>query len=139
MQYNNPKPTVDVIVTTENGLVLVLRKNPPPGWALPGGFIEEGETAEAAAVREVAEETGLKVRLDVLLGVYSDPARDPRHHTLTIVYIGTAQGHPLGADDAAEARCFDLDALPSPLAFDHDLILDDYRAFLQTGKIPHPG
>ena len=139
MQYKNPKPTVDVIVTTKEGLVLVLRKNPPPGWALPGGFIEEGETAEAAAVREVEEETGLQVTLHGLLGVYSDPARDPRHHTLTIVYFGSAEGVPHGADDAADAHCFELDVLPSPLAFDHDQILEDYRVFLQTGQIPHPG
>lgn len=126
--HRNPLPTVDVLIHLPGrGVVLVERKNPPPGWALPGGFVDYGETCEAAAVREAREETGLDVVLTGLLGVYSDPARDPRHHTLSVVYTGQARDlSALSAgDDAAQARLFALDALP-PLAFDHARILDDF-------------
>jgi len=109
-------------------VVLIRRANPPLGWALPGGFVDVGETVEAAAVREAREETGLDVRQLELLGVYSDPDRDPRGHTVSTVFVGRADGHPVGADDAAEAAVFPLDALP-PLVFDHARILADYRAW----------
>jgi 8-oxo-dGTP diphosphatase len=130
---------VDVIAeTAEGAIVLVRRKHPPPGWALPGGFVEAGESAAAAARREFREETGLDVELAELFHVYADPARDPRGPTLGVVYLGRAAGVPVGADDAAEARTFPLDALPSPLAFDHALILADYRRYRNEGRRPPP-
>ena len=126
MPQKNPIPAADVIIEVGNHIVLVRRKNPPEGWAIPGGFVEVGETVETAAVREALEETGLSVMLYTLLGVYSDPARDPRFHTISLVYVGHAEGKPEGADDAAEARLFSEDDLPSPIAFDHAKILEDY-------------
>ena len=126
--HRNPVPTVDLLIETRPGtLVLVARKHAPLGWALPGGFVDYGETLEAAAVREAKEETGLDVTLVRQLHTYSDPARDPRQHTVTTVFVARAQGDPLGGDDAAEARVFALDALPSPLAFDHAAIIEDWR------------
>ena len=125
--YRNPLPTVDVIIETAPGeIVLILRKNPPQGWALPGGFVDYGESLEDAAIREAKEETGLEIKLGRQLHTYSDPARDARHHTITTVYLASATGEPVGADDAAEARVFALDALPSTLAFDHGDILKDW-------------
>jgi 8-oxo-dGTP diphosphatase len=129
-----PSPTADVIIElASGGIVLVERRFPPPGWAIPGGFIEVGESAETAAVREAREETGLVVTLTDLLGVYSDPRRDPRRHTLTVVYIGRAEGTPQAGDDAADARVFTEAVVPSPLAFDHAQILADYFRFRRTG------
>ncbi|MGE0827192.1 MAG: NUDIX domain-containing protein [Candidatus Binatia bacterium] len=133
----NPFPTVDVIIELDSGgIVLIRRKNPPPGWALPGGFVDYGESAEAAAVREAKEETSLDVQLVELLHVYSDPQRDPRHHTLSTVFIARASGVPHGADDAAEAGVFHEHDLPSPLAFDHARILQDYFTCKRSGKRP---
>lgn len=131
-QYRNPVPTVDIIIEIDDGtpgkkIALIKRKNPPHGWAIPGGFVDYGETLEAAAVREAAEETSLAVTLVRQFHTYSDPARDPRGHTISTVFIATARGVPAGADDAAEARVFSIDALPEPMAFDHALILRDYR------------
>src|SRR6266545_3776375 len=115
-----PSPTVDVVIALPGDrVVLVRRKNPPPGWALPGGFVDAGETLEAAAVREAQEETGLEVTLVDLLYVYSDPRRDPRRHTVSAVFMGRADGEPRGGDDAAEARAFLWTDLPTPVAFDH--------------------
>lgn len=133
----NPAPTVDIIIELESGgIVLIRRKNPPPGWALPGGFIDYGESAEEAAVREALEETSLHVQLVELLHVYSDPKRDPRQHTMATVFIAKAQGIPQGADDAAEATVFSEQTLPAPLAFDHAQILHDYFVYKRTGQRP---
>jgi 8-oxo-dGTP diphosphatase len=121
-----PLATVDIIIESDEGIVLVRRRNPPLGWALPGGFIDRGESAAQAARREAKEETGLDVELTELLGVYSDPRRDPRGFTIGTVFIGRAAGQPVGGDDAAEARVVALDALPSDLAFDHATIISDY-------------
>jgi 8-oxo-dGTP diphosphatase len=134
-----PSPTVDVVISVPGDrVVLVRRAHPPPGWALPGGFVDVGETMEAAAVREAREETGLEVTLEALLGVYSDPRRDPRRHTVSAVYLGRAAGEPRGGDDAAEARAFAWAELPAPLAFDHGEILADARRFLLTGVRKRP-
>ena len=130
-EYRNPVPTVDIIIEIEDGgekkIVLIERKNPPAGWAIPGGFVDYGESLEDAARREAKEETGLDVTLVRQFHTYSDPARDPRRHTMSTVFIATAKGKPEGADDALRAELFSLDKLPSPLAFDHARILDDYR------------
>jgi 8-oxo-dGTP diphosphatase len=131
-----PVPTVDVIIEAGDRIVLIRRRHPPPGWAIPGGFIDAGEKAQDAAVREALEETGLQVTLTGLLGVYSDPARDPRRHTISTIYIGKAEGTPSGGDDAAEAGLFSERDLPSPLAFDHARILADYFRFRKTGERP---
>ena len=132
----NPAPTVDVVIELPEGIVLIERANPPPGWALPGGFVEYGESVEAAAVREALEETGLEVRLTELLGVYSDPRRDPRSHTIAVVFIGTAAGSPIAGDDAAKAAIYTAANLPTPLAFDHADILRDYFMFKRAGVRP---
>ncbi len=129
--YRNPFPTVDIIIRTEGGIVLIERRNPPHGWAIPGGFLDWGETVEACAVREAREETGLAVRLEELFYVYSDPRRDPRHHTVTTVFIASADGLPVAADDARSAAVFTPASLPHPLAFDHGQILDDYFRYLR--------
>jgi ADP-ribose pyrophosphatase YjhB (NUDIX family) len=125
-QFRNPFPTVDIIIEVEGGIVLIERRNPPPGWAIPGGFVDYGETVEEAAVREAKEETGLDVTLASLLGVYSDPRRDPRSHTISTVFVATASGAPVADDDAADAGVFTRDTLPEKIAFDHREILEDY-------------
>lgn len=134
----NPFPTVDVIVTRADTVLLVKRRFEPVGWALPGGFVETGEAVATAAVREAKEETGLDVTLEALMHVYSNPARDPRHHTLSVVFVARAEGEPSGGDDAGEARFFPLDALPSPIVFDHASILSDFLRFRSTGERPDP-
>lgn len=127
MERKTPWLAVDVIIEMGNGeIVLVRRKNPPHGWAIPGGFVEYGETLEAAAVREAREETSLEVTLRRQFHTYSDPARDPRGHTVATVYVATAQGVPHGADDATEARTFRRETLPDDIVFDHRQILEDY-------------
>lgn len=137
MKPRTPLCTVDVVIQLGSGIVLVRRKHEPLGWALPGGFVDEGERVAAAARREAKEETGLDVELERLLGVYSDPARDPRGlYTVSTVFIARAQGEPQGADDAAEARVFQLDALPPNLVFDHPQIVRDYVRYLQDGSQP---
>jgi len=136
LKQRNPFPTADVIIEVGDRIVLVRRRNPPEGWAIPGGFVETGETVETAAVREALEETGLAVELTLLLGVYSDPGRDPRFHTVSTVYVGRADGEPTGGDDAAEARLFGEGDLPSPIAFDHADILSDYFTWKRTGRRP---
>lgn len=125
--YRNPAPTVDLIIELpSSAIVLVRRKNPPHGWALPGGFVDYGETLEAAAIREACEETGLVVTLVRQFHTYSDPARDPRSHTISTVFAATASGTPVGGDDAAEARAFLPSDLPETMAFDHRSIIQDY-------------
>jgi 8-oxo-dGTP diphosphatase len=133
--YKNPTPTVDCIIELSgNRIVLIRRAKPPLGWALPGGFVDEGEPLHAAAAREAKEETGLTVELIEQFFTYSDPKRDPRKHTVSTVYIVRAQGEPQGGDDAAEARAFPVDALPPDLCFDHGTILADYLAYKRTGQ-----
>ena len=135
----NPFPTVDVIVERGEGRILLIRrKNPPEGWALPGGFIDYGESSEDAARREVLEETGITVLLTELLGVYSRPGRDPRFHTMSVVYIGRSRDQTVAGDDASEVREFPVQSLPEDLAFDHRVILKDYAHFKDTGTKPRP-
>ena len=133
-----PAATVDIVLERDGAVLLVERRFPPLGWALPGGFVDLGERVGDAAVREAKEETGLDVRLVTLLHVYSDPARDPRRHTLSVVFVATAEGEPVGGDDAAQARFFPLDALPSPICFDHGRILADYVRWRRDGTRPDP-
>jgi len=124
----NPYPSVDVIIEIKGGIVLIKRKNPPYGWALPGGFVNYGETLESAAIREAKEETGLDIKLIRQFHTYSDPNRDPRFHTISTVYIAKADGLPKGGDDALDARIFDKNNLPDNLIFDHKKIIGDYIA-----------
>ena len=125
--YKNPYPTVDVLIEIEpETVVLIERKNPPYGWAIPGGFVDWGETLEAAAIREAKEETDLDVTLTRQMHTYSDPARDPRFHTISTVFEACATGTPKGGDDALRARIFHRDELPDNLVFDHADILEDY-------------
>lgn len=126
--YRIPSLTVDLIIEVGGeGVVLIKRKNPPYGWALPGGYVDYGESLEQAAVREAKEETGLRVQLKRQLHTYSDPRRDPRRHTVTTVYVATAQGQPVAGDDARQVDVFSLNDLPQELAFDHAAILKDYQ------------
>ena len=125
-KYRNPFPTVDIIIEVEKGILLIQRKHPPYGWALPGGFVDYGESLEEAARREAMEETSLGVELISQLGAYSDPGRDPRKHTITVVFVARAEGQPRAADDALEIGVFNQDTLPDNLAFDHGQILRDY-------------
>jgi ADP-ribose pyrophosphatase YjhB (NUDIX family) len=126
-KYLHPYPTVDIIIEMENGgLVLIKRKNPPFGWALPGGFVDYGESLEDAAIREAKEETSLNITLKSQFYTYSDPKRDSRKHTITTVFIATATGEPVAHDDAQEIGIFTKDNLPHPLAFDHEKILREY-------------
>jgi ADP-ribose pyrophosphatase YjhB (NUDIX family) len=122
----NPIPTIDLIIEYNKSVILINRKNPPEGWALPGGFVDYGESLEAAAVREAKEETGLNVELLRQFHAYSDPKRDPRHHTITIVFIARAKGKAIAGDDAKELGLFNKDTLPDQIAFDHRDIINDY-------------
>ncbi|MBI2399663.1 MAG: NUDIX hydrolase [Deltaproteobacteria bacterium] len=132
-EYRNPAPTVDIIIETKGGIVLIERKNDPPGWALPGGFVDYGETLEQAAAREAEEETTLLVRLKCQLHAYSEPSRDPRKHTLTVVFVAEASGIPEAKDDAKGSGVFTEKNLPSPIAFDHAKILADYFRWKREG------
>jgi len=129
---------VDSIIEVAGGIVLVRRRFPPPGWALPGGFVEYGESVETAATREAREETGLEADLVELFHVYSDPARDPRRHTISTVFIARAKGSPRAGDDAAEVGVFAEGSLPGEIAFDHARILRDYFAYKRSGVRPLP-
>jgi len=127
MVYKNPAPTVDIIIEfEERGVILIDRLNPPHGWALPGGYVDYGESLESAAVREAKEETSLDVALIGQFHAYSDPARDPRQHNISIVFIARASGNPKAASDAKSIGVFSKDDLPQPLVFDHSQILRDY-------------
>ncbi len=130
-KHKCPIPTVDIIIeiTRKNGqegIILIKRKNPPHGWALPGGFVDVGESLEEAAVREAKEETSLDIKLKNQFHTYSDPKRDPRKHTISTVYVATAQGRPKAQDDAQDIRIFTEEEINFPLAFDHQKILADY-------------
>lgn len=122
-----PYSTVDIIIEVDGGIVLIERKNPPFGWAIPGGFVDYGETLEDCAVREAREETSLDIYDLEQMHTYSDPQRDPRFHTICTVFVARAKGKPQGADDALQAKAFKLNALPKNFAFDHSEILADYR------------
>ncbi|NLI83199.1 MAG: NUDIX hydrolase [Deltaproteobacteria bacterium] len=127
--YRNPFLTVDIIIMVPGrGIVLIERKNPPFGWALPGGFVDYGESLESAALREAKEETGLEVEALKQFRAYSRPDRDPRHHTVSVVFAGIGRGEPKAADDARNIGLFPLDDIPDRLAFDHGEIISDYRA-----------
>jgi ADP-ribose pyrophosphatase YjhB (NUDIX family) len=121
-----PLLTVDAIIELDGGIVLIQRKNPPPGWALPGGFVDYGESLEGAVVREMKEETGLDIHSARQFHTYSDPGRDPRHHTVSTIFIARAEGSPVADDDAADVGIFARESLPEDIAFDHRQILEDY-------------
>lgn len=130
-KHRNPVPTVDIIIEIQRedgkeGIVLIKRKNSPHGWAIPGGFVDYGESLEEAAAREAKEETSLDVQLKRQFHTYSDPDRDPRQHTISTVFAATAQGQPRARDDAQEVGVFTRDEIDFPLAFDHSRILEDY-------------
>ncbi len=130
-KHKGPIPTVDIIIEIirrngQEGIILIKRKNPPHGWALPGGFVDRGESLEEAAVREAKEETSLDIKLKNQFHTYSDPKRDPRKHTISTVYVATAQGRPRAQDDAQDIRIFTEEEINFPLAFDHKKILADY-------------
>jgi 8-oxo-dGTP diphosphatase len=137
MEQRSPAPTVDIIIElTSGGIVLVQRKFPPLGWAIPGGFVDYGERLATAAVREAREETSLDVTLVALLGCYSDPRRDARRHTISTVFVARADGQPVAADDAAAVGVFTSDQLPAQLCFDHATILSDYFRYRASGALP---
>ena len=134
MNRKNPIPTVDIIIEIEDlGIVLIDRKNPPYGWALPGGFMDYGETFEEAAIREAKEETSLDIVLLCQLHAYSDPKRDPRKHTVTVAFAAEAIGTPVAGDDAKSIGIFTKDNLPSPVVFDHGKIISDYFKWKKQG------
>lgn len=143
MTYRNPAPTVDIIIELidrpHRPIILIERHNEPLGWALPGGFVDYGETVEKAAIREAEEEIGLKVELIQQLLVYSDPRRDSRQHTISIVFLATATGQPLAGDDAKGVGIFEPWCVPSDLCFDHDRILRDYWQYRNYGIPPRLG
>lgn len=131
MKRKNPLPTVDIIIEIKRedgkeGVILIERKNPPYGWALPGGFVDYGESLEQAAIREAKEETSLNIELLEQFHTYSEPGRDPRFHTITTVYIARAKGKPVAKDDAKNIGIFTREEINFPLAFDHEKILKDY-------------
>jgi 8-oxo-dGTP diphosphatase len=141
--YRNPAPTVDLIIELidrpQRPIILIERHNPPLGWALPGGFVDYGESVETAAKREAQEETSLAVELVEQFHVYSDPNRDPRKHTLSVVFLATATGEPAAADDAKNLGIFQLWDVPQNLCFDHNQILQDYRRYRHYGIRPRIG
>ncbi|MCW5602156.1 NUDIX hydrolase [Nitrosomonas sp.] len=126
---------IELIDYPDRPIVLIERVNPPYGWAIPGGFVDVGETVEHAAIREAREEVSLNVKLITLLGLYSDPKRDNRGHTVTAVYVAEANGNPVAADDAKNCQIFSIDSFPRVLAFDHEQVLIDYVDFRTTGKV----
>lgn len=139
-QYRNPAPTVDIIVELSDRphrpILLIERLNPPYGWAIPGGFVDYGESVEIAAMREAKEEIGLPVTLIEQFHVYSDPSRDPRKHTISIVFLAIATGTPVSGDDAKAVHVFEPWQVPGNLCFDHDRILQDYWRYRHYGQRP---
>jgi len=135
-ELKTPYITVDIIIRYQGGIVMIERKNPPSGWAIPGGFVDIGESLEDAAVREAKEETSLDVTLIEQFHAYSKPGRDPRFHTVSVVFIADGQGALAGRDDARKAEVFSEGSLPGRIAFDHAEILADYFRYLRTGKRP---
>jgi ADP-ribose pyrophosphatase YjhB (NUDIX family) len=141
-KYRNPFPTADIIIEVkrddgQDGIILIQRKNPPYGWAIPGGFVDYGESLEDAAIREAKEETDLDVTLKYQLHTYSDPSRDPRNHTITTVYVASAKGQAKAQDDARDVGIFTEDEINFPLAFDHAQILFDYFNRKKHGETRH--
>ena len=136
IRHRNPFPTVDIIIELGEQIVLIRRKNPPHGWALPGGFVDYGESLEKAAIREAMEETSLQIADLKLLGCYSDPERDSRMHTITTVFVAKGTGTPKAADDAAGLDLFSPECLPEPICFDHEKIIKDYRNW-RSGRTGH--
>ncbi len=140
MAYRNPVPTVDIIIELVDRpirpIILIERENPPHGWAIPGGFVDYGEAVEVAAVREAQEETGVQVDLIEQFHVYSDPNRDSRKHTISVVFIATATGEPQAGDDAKGIGIFESWRIPTNLCFDHDKILRDYWRYRHYGIRP---
>lgn len=126
---------IELIDYPNRPIVLIERAFPPYGWAIPGGFVDVGEMVEVAAVREAKEEVSLDVQLIALLGIYSDPSRDTRGHTVTACYVAEASGKPVAADDAKNCQIFNVAALPELLAFDHAQVLEDYLIFRETGGV----
>lgn len=126
---------IELIDYPDRPVVLIERRYEPLGWAIPGGFVDVGECIEQAAVREALEETCLKIKIIALLGIYSDPRRDHRGHTITAVYVAEAHGKPEAADDAKNLVISHPDSLPAPLVFDHALVMSDYRRFRSSGSV----
>jgi 8-oxo-dGTP diphosphatase len=143
MTYRNPTPTVDIIIELvdrpHRPIVLIERHNIPLGWAIPGGFVDYGESVESAAQREAFEETGLQVELIEQFFVYSDPSRDPRKHTMSVVFLATAKGEPQAGDDAKSVGIFESWRVPDNLCFDHDCIVQDYWRYRHYGIRPRLG
>ena len=142
MSFRNPAPTVDIIIESldriDRPIILIERLNPPYGWAIPGGFVDYGESVETAAKREAKEEVSLEIELIEQFYVYSDPTRDPRQHTISIVFIATAPGEAKAADDAKNVSIFHSWNLPTNLCFDHKKILQDYWRYRYYGIRPLP-
>ncbi len=143
MSYRNPVPTVDIIIELvdrpHRPIILIERLNSPFGWAIPGGFIDYGELAEVAARREAQEETGLAVELVKQFHVYSDPSRDPRQHTMSVVFLAMAKGEPQAGDDAKNIGIFESWRIPDNLCFDHDRVMRDYWQYRHYGIRPRLG
>ncbi len=135
--HKNPLVTVDIIIKTQGGIVLIERLNPPHGWALPGGFVDYGETVERAAIREAKEETSLCVTLEEQFHTYSDPKRDSRHHTISTVFIAHSSDIPKAADDAKNLGVFFQKNLPNPIVFDHEKIINDFFKYQNGMKRIH--
>jgi len=136
-KYRNPIPTVDIIIrmptpSNESGIILIHRKNIPVDWAIPGGFVDYGESCETTAIREAMEETSLQIRELNQFRVYSDPDRDPRHHTITVVFSGIGEGIPRAGDDADDIGLFTKETIPTHLAFDHSRILYDFFNWIES-------
>lgn len=140
MSYRNPVPTVDIIIELvdrpHRPLIFIERKNPPFGWAIPGGFLDYGETVEQCAIREAQEEVSLQVQLVQQFHVYSDPQRDSRQHTISVVFLATATGEPIARDDAKTVGIFNVWELPKQLCFDHDRIIRDYLQYRFYHRLP---